>query len=406
MGEGDKVLDRWPEFDSGYGWTTAVRVAFGVRSLDDRRAAEGQGWAVPRSVSPGSWWARLDAATLSSTHFLQRTCLHPDRFTTFLNRTLSVNHEVIMAAVVIPYYQGAMFIERCVESIRNGSPNWEIFIVDNSPEDQRLASSTALALGARLVEARPTIGFGRACNVGALAAMDAGHRELVFLNQDTVVVNNAMDQLRDALLGSNYAMVGPLECELDDNGRCGQVGAFVRQNFLSQNSILSNEYEAAAPGALYEVSMLSGACFCTSSDTIRLLGLFDPLFFMYGEDNDLALRLQAADKRVAMLPGARVAHRHSNATATNTIGRWQLESGTVRILKDRRRSLLGAVGYDVTRKIPRVAKGVWRRDADSVRHLASATVRVYRQLQTIRQARKEQSLWPRMVAAAMIDRCR
>ncbi len=87
-------------------------------------------------------------------------------------------------SVVIPAYNNADLTTACVDSIRAHSDT-EIVVVDNGSEWPQPHGDITITV-------TPNRGFARACNIGASAA----HGDIiVFLNNDTVVTENWLDEL-------------------------------------------------------------------------------------------------------------------------------------------------------------------------------------------------------------------
>ncbi len=74
---------------------------------------------------------------------------------------------------------------------------------------------------------------------------------------------------------------------------------------------LCDEPVGAAPPARSVVGYPSGAALMVRTDAWRALGGFDARYFMYGEDQDLGMRLRLAGWEVGIEPAARIAHDYS-----------------------------------------------------------------------------------------------
>ncbi|MGH7866876.1 MAG: glycosyltransferase family 2 protein, partial [Candidatus Dormibacteraceae bacterium] len=58
----------------------------------------------------------------------------------------------------------------------------------------------------------------------------------------------------------------------------------------------------------HEIDVGTAACLLVRRDSINQVGLFDPDFFMYGEDIDLCYRLKAGGWKIYYLPSAQALH--------------------------------------------------------------------------------------------------
>jgi len=247
--------------------------------------------------------------------------------------------------VVIPYYRGANFIGPCVASLlvdlEPGGVGYRVLIVDNDASrggatardrDRSAAdavdgwSSASQALCAaletlpdeardvvRVVGTRPAIGFGRAVNVGVYRAIADGARVVVVLNQDAVVSPGSVKHLYEAVTSPDGpGVAGPLHMNLG----LTQIAPFFIRNGLAQSPrLVTDALNGTSRRSWYSVSMVSGACFAVRADVVREVGLFDPIFHMYGEDNEWMERVRAAGFGVGLVPDARIGHAHGNTGA-------------------------------------------------------------------------------------------
>jgi GT2 family glycosyltransferase len=160
-----------------------------------------------------------------------------------------------------------------------------------------------------IVDAQAQIGFGRASNIGAERAIRDGAEVLVVHNQDIIVNIHCYEELLSPLIDDpSIAITAPLLYTYDFAG----VDPVYIKYFLSQCPMLLYDALNRSMAATYDVETIFGACFAVRVETIQAYGLFDPLYFMYAEDEDLCRRLRYAQKRVCIAPKATVAHMHSN----------------------------------------------------------------------------------------------
>ncbi len=203
--------------------------------------------------------------------------------------------------------------EACIRSIVRGTKgaSFEIVVSDNSGEVTagRLA---ALASGIKLVQSRRNLGFGAGCNAGAAAASG---RYLYFLNNDAELGNDAASiQFRYLEAHPDVGLAGARL--VDEEGRPTPafdyfpslgikllgVGLF---RWLSPHRYPRRDGSLTGPT---DVDLVSGATLFVRRDLFTALGGFDPAFFLYCEEEDLALRVRKRGSRVVHLPEALVRH--------------------------------------------------------------------------------------------------
>ena len=217
-----------------------------------------------------------------------------------------------MISVVIPNYNGAAYLERCLQSLLEQSiREMEIIVVDNASSDASIETVTTMAPEAILLKQNRNLGFAGGVNAGILAS----HGEWVaVLNNDTEL---ALDWLSECLRGiQNHPRAAFFACrilEFTDRARLFSAGdcylrggiGYRRGQELRDGDAFNQECEVFAA---------SGCAALYRRDVLDKLGAFDARFFAYLEDVDLGLRLQMDGRQGFYLPRAIVFH-HGAATS-------------------------------------------------------------------------------------------
>jgi GT2 family glycosyltransferase len=239
-------------------------------------------------------------------------------------------------AIIIPYYNGDEFIIKCLESVVESSRlQVPIYIINNSDRATLVHSLRSQYPMITIVDTRSQIGFGRANNIGAERAISDGAEVLVVHNQDIIVDIHCYEELLSPLVDDpSIAITAPLLYTYD----FASVDEVFIKYFLSQCPMLIYDAFNRSMGATYDVDTILGACFAVRVETVKEYGLFDPLYFMYAEDEDLCRRLRYAHKRVCIAPRAKVAHMHSNRLGNQEGSSrrrlWKRRSDAIYRLKD------------------------------------------------------------------------
>jgi hypothetical protein len=76
------------------------------------------------------------------------------------------------------------------------------------------------------------------------------------------------------------------------------------------------------------VDFVSGACFLVRTEVLRTVGLLDPRYFAYWEENDLATRGVRAGYITVYAPGAKIWHKISVSTKNSTLKTYLLTRNT------------------------------------------------------------------------------
>lgn len=187
--------------------------------------------------------------------------------------------------VIIPAFNGFDLLPDCIRSVKDSDGDWEVLIVDNASTDGT-SELYITGLGAMYCRNTKNLGFGAACNKGIKEALSKGAQTVSVLNQDTTVDRKCLTRML-AVLGryEETGIVSPMIYNSD---------GFLFKNFSGWlTSSNPNFLVDAINGNLkddYKVHFLNAACWMFKKDALERAGGFDPIFFMYQEDKELARR--------------------------------------------------------------------------------------------------------------------
>jgi GT2 family glycosyltransferase len=212
--------------------------------------------------------------------------------------------------VVIVTYQAAAWIEPCLNSLQASADPPTVVVVDNSSQDTTCSIIETGFPDVRLIRSERNLGFGIGNNLGIEHALAAGAEYVFLLNQDAYVSTAAIGQMRSYLdAHPEVGVVSPLHCAVDGRADERTMVGYIVKNFTRYvlDSTDGGVVEA------YEGRGVNAAAWFVRASTFRRCGGFDPLFFMYGEDDDLLSRWQFHGVRFHLLPAARVVHLRESA---------------------------------------------------------------------------------------------
>ena len=211
--------------------------------------------------------------------------------------------EPVVSFVTVTYGTGAVVVDLIAGLVATCTVPHEVIVVDQA-HPTRPGRSRALLLartaGVRLADPGANLGFGGGCNLGAELARG---RLLALVNPDVVPLPGWLDPLVD-LLDDDPSVGIAAATLLDPDGRvqeCGQV--------LYGDGTTAPRRTPPDDDVPLAVDHASAACWVMRTHEFRALGGFDPAYHpAYFEDVDLALRVRATGRRVAVAPRARVVH--------------------------------------------------------------------------------------------------
>ena len=213
-------------------------------------------------------------------------------------------------SVLIVNYNTAELLKACLNSIAGQlGPNHEVIVVDNASKDGSAAMVTQDFPWVKLIANDQNVGFARANN----QALERSSGEYIyFLNPDTVVQPVAFEAMI-RFMGS-HADVGLAGTRILNPD--GSEQPSVERRYPGQKR--AQKDLTGLPG---DIAWVLGASMMASRQVVEDLGGFDERFFLYGEEQDLCLRIRRAGWKIGFIPEASVVHwggqseRSTRATA-------------------------------------------------------------------------------------------
>lgn len=199
--------------------------------------------------------------------------------------------------VIVNWNAGAQLLD-CVNSIlKYGKTTVDkIVVVDNASTDGSEKEIENLQ-GVTLVRAGANLGFAKACNLGAKYA---SKEFLLFLNPDSLLYVNTLDNVLTFMQKSKNAHVGICGVQLfDENGSVSRscarfptafnlvVHAFGLDRIFPKIGHFMSEWDHSATR---QVDHVIGAFFFVRKSVFDVLNGFDETFFLYLEDLDFSYR--------------------------------------------------------------------------------------------------------------------
>ncbi|OLP66715.1 hypothetical protein BACPU_00740 [Bacillus pumilus] len=211
-------------------------------------------------------------------------------------------------SIVMLTYNELHLTKQCIDSIKRHTPSdqYELIIVDNASTDGTKEYVRELK-NVTVIENEENQGFAKGCNQGAKKATGDS---LLFLNNDTMVTENWLPPLKEALFASKtIGMVGPVS-----NYVSGPQLVQPSYTDVKELSSFAKKHTAAQKGKRTYVHRLVGFCLLVKRELIEDVGLFDERF-VYGsfEDDDLCVRSLLKGYQLQIVHDSFV-HHHGHAT--------------------------------------------------------------------------------------------
>jgi GT2 family glycosyltransferase len=252
-------------------------------------------------------------------------------------------------AVVVVTYNGVHCIDACLRSIVDAVDDagdvdvWTV-VVDNCSSDDTLDRVRDHARGrpARtvVIASDRNEGFGVGNNRGLSWCLAQSVDHVMLLNQDAMLQRTTIrDMVRFMEAQPHFGACSPLHM----SPTWDRVDARTYQGYLRDKAM--DYVQDCMVGTVrdhYAIDGVNAAVWLLRRQTIETVGGFDPLFFMYTEDDDYLSRMKYHRLRFALLPGVRVLHLRESPHAPPPSG----FVDAVRRLRRRRRSRMLLLAKD------------------------------------------------------------
>jgi GT2 family glycosyltransferase len=259
--------------------------------------------------------------------------------------------------VVIVTYNAEKWIRNCINSIDESTVKSSVVIVDNNSSDKTVAIISNEYPSCTLIKNNSNKGFGYANNMGIRFSLANRADYVVLLNQDAKLHAGALEHLLYfSVKYPEYGILTPMTYSYDGL----DLDAHLLNETFRYNLALASDIFFDRAAEVYDVTLRPAAIWLIKKEALLDAGLFDPLFFMYREDDDLWNRFIAKDWKVGFFPSA-FAYHHTASSGGYTLQKriWYTYGDMLMGLKNNNLSfklcLLKYIRYYISRTISALA---------------------------------------------------
>jgi GT2 family glycosyltransferase len=224
--------------------------------------------------------------------------------------------------VVIPTFCGLQWIRACLRSVldsREVTPRVVVF--DNASTDGTREIVEREFPEVELIASPDNIGFARANNRVIRRAISRGDDYIFLLNEDARVDPDTLVTLIRVAEKHDVSILSPLQYDYQGDNFESDFGSLIHQEHPSRL------WEKAE---FVPTNRIIGAAVLLRLSTIRRIGLFDPIYFIYAEEEDLCRRALSHGYKVGITPLTRIYHGHKatgNFLALERVRRFNMIRG-------------------------------------------------------------------------------
>jgi GT2 family glycosyltransferase len=226
-------------------------------------------------------------------------------------------------SIIYVNFKSARLIRKSIQSLKNIETPCEIIVVDNS--SSFIANNLSNNRRLKIISTDKNYGFAKACNIGA--QISSGEY-LFFLNPDTYIFNNAIDNLVDILKQDPLAaavsprmwwdqeqtlLLPPPDSHTIIDWAHYQLAHKKPHYNLFLKRYIKEIINYWRTDRLTQMKTLSGAALMMKKEIFYTIGKFDDNFELYFEDTDISRRLIDSGYKLYHVPGAEIAHFHNQS---------------------------------------------------------------------------------------------
>ncbi|MHC8947794.1 glycosyltransferase family 2 protein [Sphingobacterium hungaricum] len=228
-------------------------------------------------------------------------------------------------AVIIVTYNGMQWLEKCLHNVFRSAIPISVYIIDNGSTDGTIQFIEDNYPQVNLVKTNQNLGFGKANNIGISKALEEGADYFFLLNQDGYVYPNTISSLIEvAELNPDYGILSPIQ--LNGNGTNMDLNFSILMNNENCFGFVNDAYFSKLK-AHYDVKFVMAAFWLITKQTIQKVGIFNPVFPHYGEDNDYVNRVRYHGGKIAIVPASLGLHDREfrETTRSKQIYGWYID---------------------------------------------------------------------------------
>lgn len=206
---------------------------------------------------------------------------------------------------------------RCVESLRQANlAGATVLVVDNGSRDGSEEALRERFPDLWIIRLPQNRGYAGGNNAGIRAALEAGTKAVLLLNNDTRVAPDFLDPLLWVLNSDVKAAAvssGVLRSDYQEVLESAYLEVYWGHGIILHYGV--NALPSEGFNSRREVGVVVGCSWMLSSAALREIGLLDESYFAYHEEVDWCHRARQAGYRIYWQPYSRVWHTKSTSTA-------------------------------------------------------------------------------------------
>jgi GT2 family glycosyltransferase len=227
---------------------------------------------------------------------------HPDT-----DRSPADNPALLVSVVLLSYNRPGLLKEALASLSRQSYQNFEVIVVDNpSAASAEIADVVSQYPGVKLIQTESNLGYAGGMNRGLRSASG----DYVCLTEDDIVLESDCVQALVEFLENDPSadLVAPIIYN-KDSGTIRCAGGTLTLGGVYRRSIFgSGEPDTGQFPRAFDVTYIDGATMFARRDFWKRFKGFREEYFMYVDAVELCARVAKSEKRMTIVPQAKVHH--------------------------------------------------------------------------------------------------
>ena len=201
------------------------------------------------------------------------------------------------------------WIERTMSSIRNLNEKYETIVIDNNSQDDTVQFIEKNYPEIILLKEDKNHGFGKANNIGIKKAINEGADNVFLLNQDAYLEPDTIEKLVKVLdMNEKIGVASPIHLNGEGTALDKLFSFYVAPKLVNTPCLFMSDLYVNTIKPYYEINFVNAAAWLIKKECIEKVGLFDSLFYHYGEDVNYCQRLNYHQLTLAIVPEPKIYH--------------------------------------------------------------------------------------------------
>lgn len=220
--------------------------------------------------------------------------------------------------VIVLNFNGSADTMECVQSLQKlNYPDFKVLLVDNASEDTSWKAIPKEFPAIDVLETGDNLGYAGGNNAGIRWALSHGFEDVLVLNNDLVVAQDALLILENFSIQAPHAtLLGPKVLSYGGQNLIHSLGTSMDWWRLRPHRAYYGQPKETGGSAPRSAQIIPGSALLLKKRLLNEVGLFGEDYFLIHEDADLCLRNLRAGFQNVVVPAAHVYHKLSKTLSS------------------------------------------------------------------------------------------